>query len=182
MQEHSESADFFSTVEKSGLIEAWNGLSPQEAIAKKVDAVSGATMSSTAIIQSVQKAMSYIENGNVSSKSKFGVLKSLTFWCTFLVVTSGLIVPIYYKGKNFRIIQLILNVAILGFWTGNFVSLSLLVNYFSNGINVATAIIPLLLLTATFIYPLFGKTNHYCLWLCPMGSCQELMARLYPTK
>lgn len=182
VREHSESADFFSTVEKSGLIDTWNGLSPQEAMVKKVDAVSGATMSSIAVIQSVQKAMNYIEGGSVSSKSKFEFLKSLTFWCTFLVVASGLIVPIYYKGKKYRIIQLILNVAILGFWTGNFVSLSLLVNYFSNGANVATAIIPLLLLTAAFVYPLFGKTNHYCLWLCPMGSCQELMGKIIPYK
>lgn len=182
VQPHSESPDFFATVEKSGLLEAWNGLSPQEAVDKKVDAVSGATMSSTAVIQSVQKVMNYIENGNVTSQSAFELLRSLTFWCAFIVVISGLIIPIYYKNKKFRIIQLVLNVLILGFWTGHFISLSLLVNYFSNGINIATAIIPLLLLTAAFIYPLFGKTNHYCLWLCPMGSCQELMAKAIPYK
>lgn len=123
VQEHSESTDFFSTVEKSGLMEAWNGLSPQEAIDKKVDAVSGATMSSTAVIQSMRKAMNYVEHGNTNSKSAFEFLRSLTFWCTFIVVTSGLIIPIYYKNKKFRIVQLVLNVIILGFWTGNFISL-----------------------------------------------------------
>lgn len=182
VQEHSESPDFFTTVEKSGLLKAWNGLTPQEAIGKQVDAVSGATMSSTAVIQSVQKAMNYIQNGNTGSKNNFVFLRDFIFWCTFMVVVGGLVIPIYYKNKKYRFIQLILNVIILGFWTGNFISLSLLVNYFSNGVNIATTIIPICLLIAAFVYPLFGKTNHYCLWLCPMGSCQELMGKIIPYK
>lgn len=44
-----------------GLLNAWNGLTPQEALAKQVDAVSGATFSSRGIIQTVQKRLEVYE-------------------------------------------------------------------------------------------------------------------------
>lgn len=33
---------------------------------------------------------------------------------------------------------------------------------------------------AAFIFPFFGKKGHYCAWMCPMGSCQELLGRIVP--
>lgn len=44
-----------------GLLKAWNGLTPQEALAKKVDAVSGATFTSRGIINTVHKRLEVYE-------------------------------------------------------------------------------------------------------------------------
>ena len=44
-----------------GLLKAWNGLTPQEALAKKVDAVSGATFTSRGIINTVNKRLEVYE-------------------------------------------------------------------------------------------------------------------------
>lgn len=44
-----------------GLLKVWNGLTPQEALAKKVDAVSGATFTSRGIINTVYKRLEIYE-------------------------------------------------------------------------------------------------------------------------
>ncbi|MGL5272598.1 MAG: 4Fe-4S binding protein, partial [Phocaeicola sp.] len=71
---------------------------------------------------------------------------------------------------------------VLGFWSGSFISLSLLVNILANGVNYWLFIIPFLLIVTAFIYPLFGKKNHYCTWICPLGACQELLNKSVPYK
>ena len=43
------------------VLKAWNGLTPQEALAKKVDAVSGATFTSRGIINTVHKRLEVYE-------------------------------------------------------------------------------------------------------------------------
>jgi len=46
---------------KKALLNAWDGLTVKEAKAKKVDAVTGATFSSQAIIDNVQKGLAHYE-------------------------------------------------------------------------------------------------------------------------
>jgi polyferredoxin len=79
-------------------------------------------------------------------------------------------------------VQLLLNVIVLGFWSGTFVSYTLIVNYLSNGTSILPSLIPLILLIVAFIYPLFGKQGHYCAWNCPLGSLQELAGKCRKSK
>ena len=51
---NGETSDFWELVQKARLFNSWNGLTPAKAAAKKVDAVSGATFSSTAVINTVK--------------------------------------------------------------------------------------------------------------------------------
>ena len=57
--ENSETPSYFAKVRSSDLLQQWNNLSPEEAINKEVDGISGATESSVAIIQSIHRAMEY---------------------------------------------------------------------------------------------------------------------------
>jgi len=179
---NAESPSFFSRVKQSGLLSAWNNLSPDEAAAKQVDGVSGATFSSRAVIKSVQRAMSYAKHSSHLVKETDTWKPDLKFVCVLLVVLSGLILPYFFKSKKMRTVQLVLNVIVLGFWSGSFISLSLLTNFLSQGVNLWLSIIPLLLLVGAFVLPLFGKKEHYCMWLCPMGSLQELVGKSVPYK
>ena len=179
---NSESPEYFKTVEDGGLLAAWDGKTPSEAATLHVDGVTGATMSSTAVIESMHKAMEYAEGASLSASNRAPAWKSLKFWCGLLVVICGMIIPFLTKNKKYRTIQLSLNFIVLGIWSGTFISLSLMVNYLSNGVHLATAIIPLLLLVAAFIYPLFGKKQHYCTWICPLGSAQELLGKALKKK
>lgn len=85
---NSESPEFLSSVIDKGLLYAWNGLSPEQAISKEVDAVTGATLSSTAIIASVQKAMQYATDQNNKGKSFGFDWSDVRFWCIITVVLS----------------------------------------------------------------------------------------------
>ncbi|MGL5682806.1 MAG: FMN-binding protein [Marinifilaceae bacterium] len=177
VQQNSESPDFLASVINNGLLTAWNGLTLGEAINKDIDATTGATLSSSAIIESVNRALQYATNStSVNSTTKFK-WKDIRFWAVLVVIIAAMTLPIFYKNGKYRTIQLFLNMAVLGFWSGSFISLSLLVNFFSNGLNIWLSIIPVFLLISAFIYPLFGKKSHYCTWVCPMGSCQELLGK-----
>ena len=55
--EHDETPSFARRVEKAGLYESWNGKTAEEALAEEVDAVSGATYTSEAVITCVQKRL-----------------------------------------------------------------------------------------------------------------------------
>lgn len=55
--DNKETPSFLNIVTNSGLIEKFYGLTPQKAVDLEIDAVSGATYSSKAIIKSVKKRM-----------------------------------------------------------------------------------------------------------------------------
>ena len=54
---NSETPRFVKTVQDAGFFKSWNGLSPKSAAKKQVDAVSGATYTSTSVAKSLQAAM-----------------------------------------------------------------------------------------------------------------------------
>ena len=94
-----------------------------------------------------------------------------------MIIIAGGIVPLFFKDKRYRTLQLILNVLLLGFWGGTFISYSLMTSYLTNGITKIVMIPIALMLVTAFIYPMFGKKNYYCLWICPYGSLQELLGK-----
>ncbi|MBQ9712111.1 MAG: FMN-binding protein [Bacteroidales bacterium] len=54
-----ETPEYFNLLKEAKLFDAWNGLTPQKALEKKVDAVSGATYSSTSVINNVHEGLNY---------------------------------------------------------------------------------------------------------------------------
>lgn len=52
-----------------GLLKAWNGLTPKEALAKQVDAVTGATFSSRGVINTMHKRLEVYEAQQSSSNT-----------------------------------------------------------------------------------------------------------------
>lgn len=57
--DNAETPSYFAKVRNSPLLHQWDNLTPDEALDKEVDAISGATESANAIILSVRKAMEY---------------------------------------------------------------------------------------------------------------------------
>ena len=179
---NSESPRFFKSLEKKGLYSQWVGLTPQEAIEKKVDAISGATISSKAVINTFNSAMLYAIDNNIITSIDIKEYFSLKNIIAILAILTAAIVPIFLKNKIYRYIQLITNIIVLGVWCSTFLSLSMIVNFVSNGFDSITILIPLLLITIAFIYPLLGKKQHYCTWVCPFGASQEVIYSISPFK
>ena len=173
--ENNETPDFFEAA--SAILDSWNGKALSEASSLEVDVVSGATFSSKAIISNVRSAVNYVEQ-NEKEESLFADFDSSPKAIIGLfVVLLAAVVPLFVKNKTYRLVQLILNVLVLGFWCGTFLSYTSFLAYCSNGMNVVMLVVPLVMLITAFVYPLFGKKSYYCTNVCPFGSMQELTGR-----
>lgn len=189
---NAETPDFFNHA--STLLGQWQGKTIDEAMAEEVDAVTGATFSSRAIIANVQRGLAYAKQhaalGNapdatgsvdVSGASASSGGFTLGGIVALIVVLMGAVVPLFVKNRRWHYVQLSLNVIVLGLWTGTFVSYTLLMRLFSGGVSLATLgtlAAPLLMVLVAMLYPLAGRPGHYCAHVCPFGSAQELAGKL----
>jgi uncharacterized protein with FMN-binding domain len=155
---NAESPDYFGRAEV--LLNSWNGLTIEQAQNKAVDAVSGATYSSEAIIGNMERGLSYAARNSQKKSiwSRFNI--SIKAIAGLIVALMAAIIPLFVKNPHYRIVQQMLNVAVLGFWCGTFINYTALISYLSNGINIAV-LTPLVLLITAFVYPLFGKKSYY---------------------
>ena len=214
---NAESPDFFNRAKE--LLNHWQNKSVDEALAEEVDAVSGATFSSRAIIANMQRGLAYAkqhgqwgEDGSVgalgtsappivgsgdgsvgaletsappivgSGGNSVGALEtSAPPMVALIVVLLGAVVPLFYNNRRLHLVQLAVNVVVLGLWTGTFVSYTLFMRIFAGGVSlsaIGALAAPLLMLIVALIYPLAGRSGHYCANICPFGSAQELAGKL----
>ena len=196
---NAESPDFFNRAKE--LLNHWQNKSVDEALAEEVDAVSGATFSSRAIIANMQRGLAYAkqrgqwdEDGSVgalgtsappivgSEDGSVGALETgASPIVALVVVLLGAVVPLFYNNRRLHLVQLAVNVVVLGLWTGTFVSYTLFMRIFAGGVSLSAIgafAAPLLMLIVALIYPLAGRSGHYCANICPFGSAQELAGKL----
>ena len=193
---NAESPDFFNRAKE--LLNHWQNKSVDEALAEEVDAVSGATFSSKAIIANMQRGLAYAKQrgqwGEDGSIGAFGTSASPIEGgsagaletsappiVALIVVLLGAIVPLFYNNRRLHLVQLAVNVVVLGLWTGTFVSYTLFLRIFAGGVSlsaIGALAAPLLMLIVALIYPLAGRSGHYCANICPFGSAQELAGKL----
>ena len=176
---NKETPEFYGAIRNSDILEKLDGKSLEEALNTPIDGIAGATYSSKAIIGNMKAGISFaldknaIEIGNAADSEKL----PLKWYITIVIILAGGIIPLFIKDTRYRVLQLILNVLLLGFWGGTFISYSLMTSYATNGITKVILIPTGLMLIAAFIYPFFGKKDYYCLWMCPYGSAQELIGK-----
>ena len=196
---NAESPDFFNRAKE--LLNHWQNKSVDEALAEEVDAVSGATFSSRAIIANMQRGLAYAQKrGQWSEEGSVGALETgappivgsengsvgaletgASPIVALVVVLLGAVVPLFYNNRRLHLVQLAVNVVVLGLWTGTFVSYTLFLRVFSGGVSlsaIGALAAPLLMLIVALIYPLAGRSGHYCANICPFGSAQELAGKL----
>lgn len=174
---NAETPDLFQSVKEGGLLRRWDGKTLGEAAAMKVDGVSGATFSSSAVIENVRRGIAFAQKEHVVGESAASKLLSVKNLAALTVALLAAILPLFVRNKKYLTLQLALNVAVLGFWRCTTISYAMLLNYMSNGINLAMSAVPVLLLIVAFVYPLFGKKGYYCAYVCPLGSLQQLAGR-----
>lgn len=180
---NNETPEVFSRLYDEGLMKAWNGRTLKEAATLEVDGVSGATYSSNAVIGNVRSGAVYA-SGQKKTDRTSGFASGISLMAALLVILSGAIVPLIVRANaRYRLIQQIFNVAILGFWAGVFIDYAMMLNFFAHGITFSLAgMVTIVLLIVGLIYPVFGKPGHYCAWICPFGSLQEIAGKIQKRK
>lgn len=186
---NAESPSFFDRAKE--LFSRWQGKTIDEAMAEDVDAVSGATFSSKAIIRNVQRGLAYAKQHGLADGGKGAQEESAertvaTGWTlgsivALIAVLLGAIVPLFTNNRRLHLVQLVVNVVVLGLWTGTFVSYTLFLRLFAGGVSlsaIGALAAPLLMLIVALLYPLAGRSGHYCAHICPLGSAQELAGKL----
>lgn len=179
---NSESPSFFQQLIDGNLFSSWDNLPLTDVSTTQVDIISGATYTSQSIIDNVQRAAAYASNiEQAKTSNPFTNLPLKTIIGIIVILTGVAVTLIKPKNKIFETIQLVLNVAVLGFWCGSFLSLTQFVSWMSNGFNLSVALLTILLLAVVIIMPLLGRKGTYCSIHCPMGSLQILLNKI-PTR
>ena len=179
--DNDESKPFFDKA--SALLDKWTGKSVDDALHTKVDAVSGATFSSKAIIGNVQRGLQCVKRAEAAATTVDNEVDAakatnediaIKGIVALIVALMAALLPLFVKNRRYHIVQTVANVAVLGFWCGTFVSYTSMLGFIANGWQgwafAATAV----MLIAAFAYPLFGKPSYYCTNMCPFGGLQQL--------
>ena len=174
--ENAETPDFFASAWE-GTTPKWEGKDAETGAKLKVDAVSGATYSSRAIVRNMQQTLAAYAASQANDLREPAIGWGRT--AAVAAVLLGGVAAWRLRGRKWvRLGVLALNVGVLGFWCGQFLSLSLLRGWVANGLDPVVYLPTLLMLAVAVVLPFFGRKRHYCTWVCPYGSAQELAARL----
>ena len=187
---NAESPEFFGRAKV--LLNRWKGKTVEMAMSEDVDVVTGATFSSRAIISNVKRGLDYADKKVLGGKTYYATVGggknygwTIAGVAALVVALLGAVVPLLVKKRSWHYVQMVLNVTVLGLWTGTFVSYALFLRLFAGGVSLAslgTLAAPLVMTIVAVVYPLVGRSGYYCANVCPFGSAQELAGKLLKRK
>lgn len=177
---HHETPSFFKKLERNGFFDKMSGKEIKIFLENEpIDVISGATISSKAVMQAIQSSYSKAENIPISQSTYpvFGLLEILVL----SLLISGLLIA---KIKNRKLkryflwTSMILSFALLGLVYNQHITLSrisaILNGYFPSLYNELYFYI---LLFGSILIILFTRKNIYCHSVCPFGVAQAILAK-----
>jgi hypothetical protein len=191
--ENRETPGFVRRVERAGFLGNWTGLAVAQAAEREVDAVSMATMTSSAIARSIRGRLEQLDGLPVDDGRAPGAgVGSLTFGgldaAIMALVLAAVLVSMragfLANPRVFRVARvgvLVASVALLGVVGATMVSMALVEGWAVAGrIHGGAGMV--LLAAVALGFPLWTGRNVYCQGLCPFGAAQELLWKLSPRK
>ena len=178
---NNESESYLKYVADEGLYNNWNGLSIEEAIDKQVDAISGATYTSEAVVNSLKVRLAVLNKSDYCQRnSPLSIVKRICSLLTIAFAVFCFFNP--KKTKRYRFYLLGLSVVLLGFWQGDFLSLAKINAVLTGNISFVQQCVFLIILILSIILPFITRRQFYCMWLCPFGALQELIGKITKKK
>ncbi len=179
--DHSETESFVENVREERLLERWDGLSIEGALEEDVDAVTGATLTSQAIIDSLRATLERYtgDTTEATAESSPGTALLVRQILTVVFLIPGVIAAFSTSfRRRFQTAILLANVVVLGFAARSFLSLSILEGLILHGPDVARNWHVLLVLAVFAALSVATGTNVWCTQVCPYGSLQRLAGKL----
>lgn len=174
---HAETPSFYQKA-FDGIVAQWKGKRQDEWNTFEVDAVTGATYTSLSLIQNIRNSL----DAFTTHRTLWHQAPAIGWWRT--VTVAGVLLLSFIAARNnrrhrlIRPLMLLLNVLVLGFWCGQFLSLSLLRGWITDGMDPLLNLPLLCILGVALLTSFFTHKRHYCTWVCPLGSLQSLAALL----
>ena len=147
-----------------------------------VEGVSGATMTSLIVADTVVAATRELQKTGTSAKTKTTSWVGPIRWTVADILTISTLVFAatlkfagVYRRRLFRRIWLIWVVIIIGFWAGNLVSMALIAGWSAEGVAWRLAPGLAAITCVAMLGPPLTKGNPYCNHLCPHGAIQQLV-------
>jgi len=180
--DNQESEEYIDYLKEKKLLQQWNGLAIDSTLVKlPVDAVSGATYSSDALIKTVREtASAYLEIQNEAIAINW--LSAIRLLLTLILLGISLLMVIQNKLKKGYWFYLLLVFIVPGLWFKQMLSVDLLHNWLTHGIPTRTNIELLVILLLSIAMSVLGYRKYYCNYLCAMGAVQLLAAKISPFK
>lgn len=152
-------------------------------VESRVEGVSGATMTSLTVADTLVAAAKSIQaNANEVTKASKPAWHETVRWSVADIATILVLALLgfisqssLFRKRNFRRLWLVMMVIVIGIWAGNLVSMALVAGWSAEG--VAWRLAPGLsaIVAVTFLLPPITKSNPYCNHLCPHGAIQQLI-------
>ncbi|NQT33312.1 MAG: 4Fe-4S binding protein [Candidatus Omnitrophica bacterium] len=177
-----ETASHVKGIEETDFLNNWNGLTLKAALDKKVDAVTGATITATAAFKTFHKRLADLNNQSLlvlEMDSAARIKKILAAIVVLFAILSFFLPRIFRK---YRWLLILSSITIVGFANGYLLSISIFKSWLVNGVPLGS--FPLLVLIASITILLFLTTgrNFYCSSLCPYGFAQEVAGKILKKK
>ena len=174
-----ESPDFVQKIEKTSFLSSWNGVPINDLAEQKVDAVSGATMTSSAVIKTIKHSAGILTNQSVSLSVDKDFASQAKMVLGYILLALALVQFFFpNKIKSIRTYYQIAIVVILGFWSGTFLSMFSFNSWLIYGVDLPAKMFIFIILVLSVILPLFTNKSFYCTHLCPFGASQDLLGKV----
>lgn len=177
---NNETPSFMRQLLAGRFLDNWVGKPARAGARLTPDVVSGATLSSAALIAGVRQTLAALSGSGEIAAAAIArpLVKTIGAWLLVLVAVwlafrSG-------RQKKLRPFFLVLNVAVIGFWAGQALSLAGMFSWLGSGSPLPFGLV--LFLGCGVLLPLLGKPGFYCNWVCPYGAAQELAGRVFRRK
>ena len=180
---HRETPAFFNALVDQRYFEQYAGKSLRDnfQLKKDIDGVSGATISSRAISESVRKGAHFWgrHHFGFSIEKKFAHFRVGSNEFILIVLYTLIILSAIKKYRKLRYAIMIFSIFFLGFYLSTPISVSafgaLLMGYMP---HLSDNLFWWLLVFGTIVMTLIMGKNLYCAWVCPFGGMQELINKI----
>jgi Na+-translocating ferredoxin:NAD+ oxidoreductase RnfG subunit len=177
LRKNAETPEFVEKALRQGLLASWNDRKTDEALSLKVDAVSGATMTSTAIVGTVRKTLEAQGSTEAAaSQASPWDFRALLASAVLACALAHFFFPA--RTRRFRVVLQLASIAVLGFLLGWFVAMAQLYGWLVHGVPWQAKPVIALMGACALVLPLVTRKAFYCSCLCPFGACQEIAARV----
>lgn len=177
---NAETGGFVRQLEASGLFQRWDGLLWHEAADLKVDAVTRATLTSEAVVRTLQHRLAGLRPAALRRQAAPAAVD----WpaLAFLLAAAAMFLAPARLARRLRTWLLLAAVLYLGFGRGWFLSLDLFAGWLRSGWSWPGVLVLALMAGLAVILPLATRRPFYCYSVCPFGAAQELLFKISPFK